>query len=123
MKPTLIIVEDAEGLREELVAGLEGDFEILAVESNGLQAIEACRVHRPALVLMDIVMPKLSGIEATHRIMTELPHPPKVVILSGLKDEGVVFQALSAGACDYLIKPCEVKKVAQVLRGFARDAA
>jgi two-component system, chemotaxis family, chemotaxis protein CheY len=123
MKPTLIIVEDSQALREELVRGLEGDFEILAAEENGLQAVEACRAHRPQLVLMDIVMPKLSGIEATHRILTELPHPPKVIILSGLKDEGVVFQALSAGASDYLIKPCEVKKVAQVLRGFAREAA
>jgi CheY-like chemotaxis protein len=123
MKPTLIIVEDSEALREELVRGLGGDFEILAAEENGLQAIEACRSHRPQLLLMDIVMPKLSGIEACHRIMTELEHPPRVIILSGLKDEGIVFQALSAGACDYLIKPCDVKKVAQVLRGFARDAA
>jgi two-component system, chemotaxis family, chemotaxis protein CheY len=123
MKPTLIIVEDAEALREDLVRGLEGDFEILAVETNGLQAIEACRMHRPQLVLMDIVMPKLSGIEATHRILTELPHPPIVVILSGLREEGVVFQALSAGASDYLIKPCEMKKISQVLRGFIRNAA
>lgn len=123
MKPTLIIAEDSEILREELVRGLKGDFEIVAAEPDGLAAFEACRTHRPQLLLMDVVMPRLSGIEATLRIMSELPQPPKVVILSGLKDEGIVFQALSAGAVDYLIKPFEVKKIAQVLRGFAKSAA
>lgn len=123
MKPTLIIVEDLEQLREELERGLRGEFEILAVEANGAQAVEACRSLHPQLVLMDVVMPKMSGIEATTRILADNPQPPKIVILSGLKDENIVLQALEAGASDYLIKPCDLKKVSQVLRGFARDAA
>ncbi|MEZ4751750.1 MAG: response regulator [Bdellovibrionota bacterium] len=64
MKPTLIIADDLEEIREKLYNVLLEDFEILADVENGQKAVEAVRRYRPQLVLMDVVMPVLSGIEA-----------------------------------------------------------
>ena len=90
MKPTVIIVDDVRRLREELKAALEAEFTILAEAADGAQAVDACRKHSPQLVVMDVVMPNLSGIEATRQILSG-PTPPKVIMLSGLKDEKVVL--------------------------------
>lgn len=122
MKPTVLIVDDVRHFREELKVVLEGEFTVVAQAADGIQAVEACRRHSPQLVVMDVVMPNLSGIDATRRIM-EGPTPPKVVMLSGLKDEKVVMEALLAGASDYLFKPVDPEKLRKVLWGFLKSAA
>ena len=122
MKPTLIIAEDIETIRDSLRKELEGTFEIVALAENGRQALQASQTHRPQLVLMDVVMPEMSGIDATRRIHEEIAEPPKVVILSGIRDESVVLQALAAGASDYLIKPTEISRIKAVLLGYIKEA-
>lgn len=123
MKPTLIIVDDVKLLREELRHQLSKEFEIVAEAANGTEALEAYRAFRPQLLVMDVVMPKMSGIEATRLIMSGPSPYPKIVIVSGMKEESIVLQALEAGACDYLFKPVDLEKLRQVLWGFAKTAA
>lgn len=124
MKPTLIIVEDVDTIRETLVTELSSDFTVLQAVADGHEAVEACQAHHPQLVLMDVVLPRMSGIEATRLILEgNQSAPPKIVMISGLNDEEIVFQALSAGAADYLVKPVEPDKIRDVLLGFARQAA
>ncbi|MCB0406288.1 MAG: response regulator [Bdellovibrionales bacterium] len=120
MKPTLIIADDLEEIREKLYNALLEEFEILADVENGQKAVEAVRRYRPQLVLMDVVMPVLSGIEAVRILHAENPESPKFVMLSGLKEESVVLQALQAGASEYLFKPVEPKKLKEVLWNLVR---
>jgi len=122
MKPTLIIVDDVAEIRAELRVLLQENFEIVAEAKDGAHAIEACYRHAPQLVLMDVVMPRMSGLEATYQILTGPEPHPKIVMLSGLKDESVVLKALEAGASDYLFKPADPKQVTQVLLRFAAEA-
>lgn len=120
MKPTVLIAEDVKKFRDELQALLADDFSVVALATNGLEAVELYRQHKPSLVVMDIVMPKLSGIEATTQILGEFPRA-KVVILSGLQDENIVLSALQAGAIDYLFKPVEGEKLKALLGDYAKD--
>lgn len=71
--------------------------------SNGLDAIELVRQHQPDLVLMDIAMPGLSGLETTERIRAEFP-TARVILLSMYTNEEYVLQAMRIGAAGYLVK-------------------
>lgn len=104
MKPTLIIAEDVEQIREELHVLLQADFEIVATVANAATAIDACRRHEPDLLLMDVVMPQMSGFEATKRILEGPPPHPKIVLLSEVTNDKVVREALQSGATDFLLK-------------------
>ncbi|MBI4404461.1 MAG: response regulator [Deltaproteobacteria bacterium] len=116
MKPTLIIVDDVEAIRGQLHNLLQEDFEILAEADDGRSAVECYFKFRPQLVLMDVFMPGMSGIEATRLIMKGAGQsPPSIVMLSGLQDEKWVLQALEAGATEYLFKPVEEEKLIKVL--------
>lgn len=126
MKAKIVIVDDVQATREESRAALEGEFEISGEASDGAEAVDLCSRVLPDVVLMDIVMPRMSGIEATRRLLLgwDPAHKvPKIVIMSGLTDENVVMQALEAGASDYLIKPVAPEKLLEVIRGFLRSAA
>jgi two-component system, chemotaxis family, chemotaxis protein CheY len=115
MKPTLIIVDDVEETREELRAGLEADFEIVATATNGHEGAELALKLRPDLMLIDVVMPILSGIGATRVILEASPPHPKIIMLSGVTREATMLEARAAGAFDYLFKPFQIKRVKEVL--------
>ena len=124
MKARLVIVDDVQALREEWRVILEEEFEIVGEAADGLQAVEVCCRACPDVIVMDLVMPRLSGIEATRQIIERCREKvPKIVIVSGLKNENIVMQAFEAGACDYLFKPVEPEKLRKVLRSFSRNAA
>ncbi len=106
MKPiTLILAEDHIIVRDGLHALLsaESDMEILAVASNGQEAVELVRKHNPDVVVMDIAMPTLNGIEATRQILKRSP-ATKVLVLSAHSDDAYVQRVNSLGAAGYLIK-------------------
>lgn len=118
MKPTLIIVDDLKEIRAELRAILEEEYSILEEVGDAISAVEAFRRHAPDLMVMDIVMPGMSGIDAVRSIRASPGPHPKIVMLSGLTDEKIVREALEAGASDYLFKPVVDKKLREVLRDF-----
>lgn len=101
MKIGIIIVDDQESLREslrDLFLRID-DIEVLAMAEDGDQAIELTHALKPDLVVMDIGMPRLNGIQATRRIVRELPDV-KVIGLSIHADERMVTEMLAAGACE-----------------------
>ncbi len=123
MKPTLIIADDLATTRAELRRMLEEDFTIVAETADGLETVQACRSHAPELLVIDIAMPRMSGIEAILQIM-ELREPrPAIVVVSGIREDAIVMQALEAGACDYLVKPVDGDALRQALLGFVKRAA
>ena len=121
MKTTILIVDDISSLRTELRVLLEPHFEVVGEAQDGAQAVELAKQFKPKIVLMDVVMPKMSGIEATKEILSKVEGPPKVVMLSGLTDQIVVAQALSAGAEDYLFKPVDAKRLVEVLNSVLNE--
>jgi two-component system nitrate/nitrite response regulator NarL len=104
----VVIVDDHPLAREGIRSLLESDptFAIVGEACNGLEAVELCKTLQPDLVLMDIKMPKMNGLDATKEIKTSLPHV-KVVILSISDDVTDLFQAIQYGAQGYLLKNLE----------------
>lgn len=109
-----MVVDDQILLKEMLLFMLGQDQEIQAFDggSNGYEAIEMCNKIRPDIVLMDLRMPKLDGLEATKRIKQIYPHI-KVIILTTFEDEDTIFKALDDGADGYIVK--DIKPEALVL--------
>lgn len=104
----VLVVEDSLTVRKYLVNVLQGDrdLEVLAEAEDGKQAIELCSALRPDVISMDMMMPVMTGLAATERIMAYCPTP--ILVVSASTNRGEVFNtydALSAGAVDVLEKP------------------
>ncbi|HKA51593.1 MAG TPA: response regulator transcription factor [Candidatus Dormibacteraeota bacterium] len=102
---TVAVVDDQRLVREGLLTMLRlmPEVEILGAAGDGLQALELVADRRPAVVLMDLRMPRCDGVEATRRIVDEYPST-RVVVLTTYADDESIFGALQAGARGYLTK-------------------
>jgi len=101
----ILVVDDHALLRKGLAAAInaEPDMKLVAEATNGAQAVEKFRIHRPDITLMDIQMPGLNGIEAMTRILGEFPEA-RIVVLTTYNGDAQVLRALRAGARAYLLK-------------------
>lgn len=99
----IMIADDHPLYVEALENLLRNDFEIVSTVTDGSQAITAAREKMPDVILMDINMPVLNGIEATRQISTEMPEI-KIIILTSFEEEESLFRAIQAGAAGYLLK-------------------
>jgi len=101
----ILAVDDHALLRKGLAAVInaEPDLKLVAEAANGENAIEKFRTHRPDVVLMDLQMPVLNGIEATIRILSEFSDA-RIIVLTTYKGDAQVLRALRAGARAYLLK-------------------
>ena len=102
-----------------MILETERDFSVVAEAGDGGEAIEATRATNPDIVLMDIRMPKLDGIEATRRIMSD-PQPPRVIILTTFDLDEYVYDALKAGAIGFLLKDVSPEELIAAVRIIAR---
>jgi DNA-binding NarL/FixJ family response regulator len=116
-----LIVDDHRIMREGLRSLLEksGDFECVGEADDGYQAVKMARELRPDLVIMDIAMPNLNGIEATRQIKAELP-AIEVVVLSMHATRNYVLQVLQAGASAYLLKDSAFEELSTALLAISR---
>lgn len=101
----VMLVDDHTVVRQGLrmVLGLESDFEVVAEAANGREAVERIAASRPQVVLMDLLMPVMSGVEAIRIIKAEHPEIEVVALTSVLEDR-LVIDAVEAGAAAYLLK-------------------
>lgn len=109
----LLLVDDQDLIRESLhiVLGMDPDINVVGLAENGLIALEQCEAHQPDIVLMDIHMPKMNGVEATRQIKLQWPQT-RVIILTTFQEVGYVIDALGAGAEGYLLKAIHPKDLA-----------
>ena len=116
-----IIADDHRIMREGLRSLLEktGEFECIAEADDGYQAVMLATELRPDVVIMDIAMPNLNGIEATRQIKTELPEV-EVVVLSMHATRNYVLQVLQAGASAYLLKDSAFEELSTALLAISR---
>ena len=114
---TVLIADDHPVYRDGLASLLEpmADIEVVARAADGIEAVEQARAARPDVVIMDLQMPRLNGIEATRRLLAELPETGVLVITMG-EDESTVFTAITAGARGYLLKGADADEVIQAIR-------
>lgn len=119
MSPTLLLVDDHKLLRQGLRRAVEeAGFDVVGEAGDGEEALRLAVELQPDLVLMDVTMPVLDGIEATRRLRQSVPEA-KVVILTMHGEEETVSQALRAGAVAYLLKDCSTDQVAETLYAVA----
>ena len=123
-KIRLLLVDDQRLMREGLgtLLELENDLEICGEAEDGLSALEMYARLQPDIVLMDIRMPNLDGVEATRRIL-EHWHEARVIILTTFDDDAYVFEGLRAGALGYLLKDVSSQDLAEAIRKVAAGGA
>lgn len=120
----VIICDDQAIIRDglELMLKLEGDIEIVGLAQDGAEAVELAAAKTPDLVLMDLKMPGMSGVEATRRIRARHPET-RILVLTTYDDDQWVFDAIRAGAAGYLLKDTPREKVVEAIRGTVMGKA
>jgi DNA-binding NarL/FixJ family response regulator len=116
----VLIVDDHSVVRKGLrtFLSLDADFEIVGEGSNGEEAVQQARLLKPDVVLMDLLMPKMDGIEATGIIRQELPDT-EVIALTSVLEDAKVIGAVRAGAIGYLLKDTEADELCRAIKAAA----
>jgi two-component system, NarL family, response regulator LiaR len=120
MTVRLLITDDHDVVRQGLRLYLMRDpeIEIVGEAEDGEEAVRLARSLRPDVVLMDLLMPRMDGIQATEAIRTELPEV-EVVALTSVLEDGAVTGAIRAGAIGYLLKNTKAEELIRAIRGAA----
>jgi DNA-binding NarL/FixJ family response regulator len=115
----VVVVDDQQIVREGFRALLntQPDIEVVATAADGEQAVAVCEAHRPDVVLMDIRMPVMDGIEATRRL------DAKVLVLTTFDLDEYVYDALTAGASGFLLKDVPAERLFDAVRVIAAGDA
>jgi DNA-binding NarL/FixJ family response regulator len=116
----VVLADDHGVIRDglgRLIAALD-DIELVGVAADGAEAVERCRELAPDVVLMDLDMPVLDGLEATRRLLAERS-ATAVIVLTAFSDRRRITEALEAGACGYLLKDVDAAGVAEGIRAAA----
>jgi len=113
----VLLVDDQDILVEglKLILGMEEDIEIWGTAGNGKKAYESCKWNRPDVVLMDIQMPEVNGVEATELIKRDFPEV-KIIVLTTFNDDQYIYDALKNGASGYLLKDTPPSEIAKAVR-------
>jgi DNA-binding NarL/FixJ family response regulator len=118
----ILIADDHHVVRRGLTFFLktQKDIEIIGEAGNGREAVELARTLKPDLILMDLVMPEMDGIQATKMIKTEMPEI-KIMMLTSFSDQDHVIPALEAGASGYQLKDIEPDELINCIRKIMSD--
>ncbi len=117
MKIKVIIADDQELIRESLkiVLGVEDDFEVVATASNGKEVLDQIPKVHPDVILMDIRMPEMDGVECTRMVKEKYPSI-NIIILTTFDDDEYIYGALKYGASGYLLKGISMKELGDSIR-------
>jgi len=116
-KIRVLLVDDHAVLRDGLrsLLSLHDDIDVIAEADDGVEAIQRVRQHNPDVVVMDIAMPRMNGLEATRQILAEHPQT-RVLVLSQHDDERYVLPCCQAGAAGYLLKSAAADELVRAIR-------
>jgi len=121
---SVVLADDHALVRSGLEQLLDADpgIEVVGIATNGFEAVQKVAETRPDVVLMDLQMPELDGVEATRRIVAANPedHPAQVVVLTSFSDTERIVAAIDAGAVGYLLKDTEPEALLAGVRAAAR---
>ena len=116
----ILIVDDHSVVREglQMFLRLDPELEVVGQARNGTEAVQEARRLKPDVILMDLLMPQMDGIEATSLIRRELPETEIIALTSVLEDERI-FGAIRAGAIGYLLKDTEAQELRRAIKAAA----
>jgi len=125
MSVRVVLVDDQALIRTgfKMILETEDDIEVVGEASDGEQAISMTRSVRPDVVLMDVQMPTMDGLEATGRIVRDANVPSRIVILTTFERDDYVFEALRAGASGFLLKNAPPEELVHAVRVVAAGDA
>ncbi|OKL36370.1 response regulator [Domibacillus mangrovi] len=120
MTTNIIIIDDHQLFREGVkrILDFEETFNVLAEGEDGAEALALVEEHKPDVVIMDINMPEVNGVEATRKLVDKYPDT-KVIILSIHDDENYVMHALQSGALGYLLKEMDAEELVEAVKVVA----
>jgi two-component system response regulator DesR len=118
---TVVLAEDQGILRSALTVmlSIESNISVLASAGDGMEALRAVALHRPAVLVTDIEMPQLTGLDLANRVKEQYPET-RVLILTTFARPGYLRRALEAGAVGYLLKDCPSTEMADAIRRVAQ---
>jgi DNA-binding NarL/FixJ family response regulator len=121
-KIRVLIADDQRLMREGLRIILEDapDIEVIGEAENGLIATQMAESRQPDVILMDIRMPIVDGIEATERIRKQVSPAPRILLLTTFDTPELVVEGMRAGAAGYLLKDCSAEELSTAVRAVAR---
>jgi DNA-binding NarL/FixJ family response regulator len=120
----VVIADDEAIVRDGLraIIEIEDDLEVVGEAADGAEAVAAARDHQPDVVLVDIQMPNVDGIEATRRLLA-LPTPPRVLVLTTFDRNEYVYDAMNAGASGFLLKDVRRGQLTDAIRTIVSGEA
>ncbi|BCB88183.1 response regulator [Phytohabitans suffuscus] len=125
MSISVVVADDQALVRGgfAMILGAHPDIQVVAEAGTGIEAIEAAHRHHPDVILMDIRMPDLDGLEATSRILRDADWPVRILILTTFDPDEYVYQALRAGASGFVLKDIPPQELATAVRTIADGGA
>jgi two-component system chemotaxis response regulator CheY len=118
----ILAVDDSKTMLAMIAAHLKGsNFEVVAMASSGQEALEKYQTHRPQVVLLDIVMPEVTGVETLERIL-DSDGGANVVMVSSIGTEAAVHDCLNKGAKGFLQKPLNKESMLTLLKSVCQEA-
>lgn len=117
----VLLVDDERLIRAGLAAiiGAEDDLVVVGEAADGTEVPDAVRRLRPDVVLMDVRMPRLDGIQATRRILETSAEPPRIIVVTTFENDEYVYDALKAGAHGFLLKRTRPEEILRAIRMVA----
>jgi len=121
----IVVVDDQRVVRDGFASLLESqpDFTVVGTASGGTEAVRICRDRRPDVVVMDVRMPGMDGIEATRHLAGSGAHAPRILILTTFDLDEYVYDALRAGASGFLLKDVTAEQLFDAVRVIAAGDA
>ncbi len=118
---SVLIVDDEELIRTGLraIIGAEPEFTVVGEAADGAEVLPLVRRLRPDVVMMDVRMPAVDGIQATRNILAAVTDPPRVLVITTFENDDYVYEALRAGASGFLLKRARPQEIVQALRTVA----
>lgn len=120
-KITIVIADDHPAVRRGIAAIIEDetDLEVVAEAANGAEAVEAFRQWQPDLLLMDLQMPVMNGVEATAALTAEFKTRARIIVLTTYDGDEDIYRSLRAGASGYLLKDAPIEDLLHTIRTVA----
>lgn len=125
MSIRVLVVDDQALVRGgfSMILGHQADIDVVAEAANGIEAVAAANKHRPDVILMDIRMPGMDGLEATSRIIESADWPVRVLIVTTFEADEYVYKALRAGASGFVLKDIAPEQLVAAIRTVADGGA
>ena len=120
-RPRVLVADDHQAILDLVSHQLADEFEVIATLQDGQAAFDETLVRKPDVVVLDITMPRMSGIEVANRL-SALPNPPRIVFLTGIEDPDFMHAAEDAGASGYVLKRNLLTHLVGALRHALRVA-